>query len=166
MPRHTLTEEQRLLLLEWLAADFPSYGIQRQFAERGWPKISDQLLSYYRKTYAPEIAQCRAARLDSALTRGLARKEARVAALVANAEALESIKWVADPKTGRLHNEKAYRETLADIAAEMGERPQRTELSGRDGGPLQIQQFTADDLAAARQRALEYEQGLSAGDSQ
>jgi hypothetical protein len=36
------------------------------------------------------------------------------------------------------------------------------ELTGADGGPVQVQQVTADDLAQARARALEYERSLLA----
>jgi hypothetical protein len=135
LAKRTLTEAQRLVLLEYLAADFPTAGIRRQFGERGWPELPDSLLAYYRKTYFPEIAALRQARRDSALTRGLALKEERIAALVAHAEALASIKWIPDDK-GRLWNEKAWRETLDDIAKETGGRAQRAELTGLEGAPL------------------------------
>jgi hypothetical protein len=131
----TLTEEQRTTLLEWLAADFPTSGIKDQFRALGWPVPTDPMLRYYRKTYLPEIMAIRTARRESALTRGLALKEERVAALVAHAEALGSIKWVPDDK-GRLHNEKAWRETLRQIAEETGQLVQRTELTGANGAPL------------------------------
>lgn len=145
MARTTLTPEQRDHLLEWLAADFPPAGIKLQFAERGWPKVSDQLLAYYRKTYVPEIADLRAARRDSALNRGYAVKEARIAALNAHAEALESIIWVPD-KNGRLWNEAAWRETLDDLAQETGGRIRKQEVSGPNGKAIEIMQH--QDLSA------------------
>lgn len=150
--RRDLTPEQHSLLLEWLAADFPAAGIKRQFQERGWRPPSDQMLYYYRRDFADELRALREARRSGALTQGLALKENRVAALVAHAEALGSIKWVPDEK-GRLWNEKAWRETLDDIAKEMGERPQKTEVSGPDGAPL----FGPAAVAAARGELEQWE---------
>lgn len=139
MAAHTLTEEQRLTLLTWLAADYPP-DIIREWAraEGGWPSLSNRLLHYYRHKYATDLIALRAERRASALTTGLALKEERVAQLAAHAEALALIKWVADKKTGRLWNEKAWRETLDDIAREVGGRAQKAELSGPDGGAIVI----------------------------
>lgn len=50
-------------------------------------------------------------------------KEERIARLAEHADALEAIKWGPDDK-GRMWNEKAWRETLEAIAAEMGHRKQ------------------------------------------
>lgn len=149
--RRDLTPEQQSLLLEWLAADFPAVGIKRGFVERGWLAPSDRMLSYYRRDFAADLAALRAARRESALTSGLARKEERVAALVDHANALRSIVWITDDK-GRLWNEKAWRETLDDIARELGERASRHEISGRDGGPItferkpDLSKLTAEEL--------------------
>jgi hypothetical protein len=133
MAKNTLDNEQRAQLLAWLAADFPATGIKAQFRQRGWPSLTDALLSYYRRSFAAELATLRAARREGALTQGLALKEARVAALVAHAEGLESIMWAPD-RRGRYWNEKAWRETLADIAAEVGDRTVR--LAGPNGEAL------------------------------
>src|SRR4051812_15769502 len=116
MARATLTDEQRDLLLIWLAADYPPFVIREWARELRWPSISDRLIYYYRHAYAPELLTLRAARRGTALTTGLALKEERVAQLAAHADALALIKWVPDKKTGRLWNEKAWRETLDDIA--------------------------------------------------
>jgi len=52
-----------------------------------------------------------------------------------------------------------FRGLLDDVAREMGERVKRTELSGRDGGPMQVEDVSlTDDERIRRLRAL-----LSAG---
>lgn len=114
-----------------MAADYAAALIIEWFKEREWPEITRQDVYYYRSKYAPDVDAVRAARLNSALNSGLALKEERVSRLKAHADALESIKWDAD-KNGRLWNEKAWRETLADIAAEMGHRKQFVEVSWRE----------------------------------
>jgi hypothetical protein len=117
-----LTTEQRTALLEWLAAEYTAPLIRKWFKEREWPELSDPAFSYYRERWASEIDAARSARRSAALTTGLALKEERVKRLAEHADELEAIKWEPDEKTGRLWNEKAWRETLDDIAKEMGHR--------------------------------------------
>ena len=159
MAKPKLSQEQRAALLEWLAADYDWRLIREWFKEKGWPQISRAAATYYRTTYAIDIEQLRAARLESALNSGLALKEERIARLAAHADELEKIKWLPD-KNGRLWNEKAWRETLSEIAAEMGHRKVPIELSWeeearRDGiDPAEVkarirQQF-ADMVAQGR----------------
>ncbi len=132
MAKPKLTNEQRTTLLNWLAADYDSRLIKQWFEDNNWPTLSDDLLTYYRHSRDNYIAKLRQERRASALISGLALKEERVARLAAHADALEAIKWVADEKTGRLWNEKAWRETLADIAAEMGHRKVTVEIDWRE----------------------------------
>lgn len=120
-PGPKLTTEQREVLLQWLAAEYSGPLIRRWAADREWPELTDPALSYYRKQWADEIAEARSARRLSAINSGLALKEERVRRLAEHADELEAIKWVPDDK-GRLWNEKAWRETLDDIASEMGHR--------------------------------------------
>jgi hypothetical protein len=132
MAKNKLTHEQREALLEWLAADYDWRLIRDWFKENRWPAITKAAASYYRTTYAIDIERLRAERLDSALNRGLALKEERIARLAAHADELEKIKWVPADKNGRLWNEAAWRETLGEIAAEMGHRKQSVELSWQE----------------------------------
>jgi hypothetical protein len=129
MAKPKLTNEQKETLLMWLAADYDSRLIALWFQEREWPELSRATLTYYRNTYGIEIEKVRAERKESALNTGLAVKEERVKRLVDHADALEAIKWIPDPKTGKLHNEKAWRETLADVAAEVGGRKQNVDVN-------------------------------------
>lgn len=115
----------------WLAADYDWRLIQAWFKEREWPSITRAALSYYRKQYDIDIERLRAERRDKALETGLALKTERVKRLIENADALEAIKW--EPgENGRLYNEKAWRETLADIAAELGHRKQMHEVEASE----------------------------------
>lgn len=123
-----LEAEQREQLLAWLAAEYSEGLIRRWFDDRGWPPVTSATLAHYRRRYAEAIAEAREARRSAALAEGLARKEERVRRLAEHADALEAIKWVPDAK-GRLWNEKAWRETLDDIAREMGQR--RPDIEGK-----------------------------------
>lgn len=116
-----LQPEQRAALLTWLAAEYSEGLIRKWFAERQWPEIDPSALTYYRRKWAGEIERARAERRASALSAGLALREERVRRLVEHADELEAIKWESD-ENGRLWNEKAWRETLDDIAREMGQR--------------------------------------------
>lgn len=117
-----LNNEQREALRGWLAAEYSGPLIRKWFEERVWPDITDQALTYYRNQWAVEIEAARSERRASAINSGLALKEERIKRLAEHADELEAIKWLADEKTGRLWNEKAWRETLDDIAKEMGHR--------------------------------------------
>jgi hypothetical protein len=121
MAARKLAAEHKEVLLTWLAADYTSDLIRRWFEERGWPQITRQAIDHYRERQRPAILARREERHARALASGLALKEERVERLKEHADQLEGIKWVPDEK-GRLWNEKAWRETLDDIAREMGQR--------------------------------------------
>jgi hypothetical protein len=118
---YKLNEQQKDTLLEWIAAEYSSRLIRHWFQQHGWPEITRQGIHHYRQRFREEIEQKRQERRGSALTRGLALREERVKRLAAHADVLEEIKWDTDDK-GRCWNEKAWRETLDDIAREMGHR--------------------------------------------
>lgn len=128
MAANVLNEEQRLLLIEWLAAGYPEPLIQTFFRARGWKQISKQAIAWHREQHRETVAQRSREREQSAYDAGLAQRDERVRQLVRHAGALEQIKWVPDDK-GKLHNEKAWRETLDDIAKEMGHRRLGIDLS-------------------------------------
>jgi len=143
-----LTPEQRQALREWLAAEYSGPLIRKWFQEREWPSLTDPAFSYYREQWADEIEAARALRRGGALNSGLALKEERVQRLKDHADELEAVKWLPDDK-GRLWNEKAWRETLDDIAKELGERKSGIELTGKNGGPLDIRFTEALNTAYA-----------------
>lgn len=127
-----LDDSQRAMLLALLAAGDTGSAINSFFVGCGWGKLSASTLSHYRKLWASEIESARAARVDEALTSGMALRAERVAALKLHADQLHALRWSAD-RNGRLWNERAWRQTLDDIAAELGERrPQR----GTDDGEI------------------------------
>lgn len=154
MAKPKLTNEQREILLTWLAADYDWRLIATWFTEREWPAITRQAVHYYRQQHLDEIEALRKERHVEALTRGLALKEERVARLKQHADELEAIKWVPDPKTGKLHNEKVWRETLDDIAKEVGGRANRQEITGKDGGPIEYSSLTDTELVRSIVAAL------------
>jgi hypothetical protein len=127
-----LNEEQRSALLTWLAAEYSEPLIQKWFAEKKWEPLAKSTISYHRTRYAKQIEEARSGRRSAAITTGLALKEERVRRLAEHADELEAIKWVPDEKTGRLWNEKAWRETLDDIAKEMGHRRTGIDLATQE----------------------------------
>ncbi len=152
-----LEPEQRASLLTWLAAEY-SEGLILRWAKDGGFELTSQGLSYYRKKWAAEIEEARSKRRSAALSKGLALKEERVRRLAEHADELEAIKWEADDK-GRLWNEKAWRETLDDIAREMGQR--RPDIEGKLGQFLDTLRdiLSPEDYARALARLAAGEAG-------
>lgn len=155
MAAHALNEEQRQQLVLWLAAGYSGPLIQQCFAARGWKSVSLQAIHHYRDRYREAIEERSALRLEAAFDAGLAQKEARIKALVQHAETLEELKWVPDEK-GKLHNEKAWRETLDDIAKEMGHRRQGVDLFQTFG---KMTDAELDDYITAARQALAEDRG-------
>lgn len=114
-----LQAHQRDQVIAWLVAGYTGPLIRHWCAERGWPELTDATLSHYRERYREQIEALRRERYATALAEGLALKEERVRRLVAHADELDRIKWQPD-KRGRLWNERAWRETLEQIARETG----------------------------------------------
>jgi hypothetical protein len=139
-----LNEEQREALLTWLAAEYDTRLIRAWFAAREWPELDRSMFTYYRKRYGVDIDALRTDRRSKALNSGVALKEERVARLALHADELDAIKWLPD-EHGRLWNEKAWRETLDDIAKEMGHR--RTGTTNLNLTPDELRQMSDDDLA-------------------
>lgn len=154
-----LTEDQRTQLLEWLAADYSEGLIRQWFQEREWPTLGAPTFSYYRKRFTAQIETLRTERHAAALNSGLALKAERVERLKAHADRLEAIKWTPD-KNGRLWNEAAWRETLDDIAKEMGHR-----RTGVDIATQEIEAFLdaiRDAFPEEYPRLLAFAAGLTA----
>lgn len=116
-----LSEDERSLLLKLLVAGQREGLILQAFEAMGLEPPASSTLNYYRQKYREEIREAQAARVERAMTEGLALKAERIAKLKEHAELLEAMRFIAD-RNGRLWNERAWRQTLADIAAEMGER--------------------------------------------
>lgn len=121
MAAPVLNDEQKAKVVEWLIAGFPEPLIRQLFLSHGWEPIQGPALHHYRAKHRQEIEARLQARMDAAYDAGLAQREARVRALNDHAGKLAELMWLPDDK-GKLHNEKAWRETLDDIAKEMGHR--------------------------------------------
>jgi hypothetical protein len=132
MAKPSLTNEQREALLTWLAAGYDGRLILVWAKEREWPALTRQAISYYRVKEHAAIDAARIERHAAALNSGLALQAERVARLQAHADQLEAIKWVTD-KNGRCWNEKAWRETLDEIAQETGGRVRKIAPTTPDG---------------------------------
>jgi hypothetical protein len=109
---------QRKQVLTWIAADYDTELIRKWMKDRDWPTVTPRTITFYRKKYGPTIQELREQRYSEALTTGLAKKEERVERLKGHVDELHKIMW--DPGWhGRLYNEKAWRETIQQIADEM-----------------------------------------------
>jgi hypothetical protein len=124
-----LTNEEKGLLLKLLVAGQREGLIVQAFAALGLVPPASATIAYYREKYREEIREAQAKRIEQAMTEGLALKAERIAKLKEHAELLEAMRFLAD-RNGRLWNERAWRQTLGDIAEEMGERRPKEEASG------------------------------------
>lgn len=141
MAAPVLDDEQKAKVVEWLVAGFPEPLIRQLFQARGWEPIEGSALTYYRKLHRDEIQARLEERMAAAYDAGLAQREARVKALTTHADKLAEVMWLPDDK-GKLHNEKAWRECLDDIAKEMGHRVVNANLTGS----LEIVKRVGNDL--------------------
>lgn len=158
-----LTPEQREAVIAWLAAEYSQGAILAFLRERGWPVLDPKSIDHYRQSMREEIEQRRTERRSRALTTGLALKDERVERLKQHADRLEEIKWEPDEK-GRLWNEKAWRETLDDIAREMGQRKAGVEVSGPDGGAIEFADVSTARAELAAEIARQSVTGTASGD--
>jgi hypothetical protein len=129
-PGPRMSPAERDLLLKLLVAGVREGAINTVFRSLGYVPPVGSALAYYQERWRDLIEQARASRTERALTEGLALRAERVAKLKEHAAILDEMRFVPD-KNGRLWNERAWRQTLDDIAEEMGERrPKESEQSG------------------------------------
>lgn len=132
-PGPRMTQAERDLLLKLLVAGQRQGLIMQAFRALGYEEPASSSISYYRILWRELIEEAKKRRTEQALTEGLALKAERIAALKDHADLLESMRFSPD-KNGRLWNERAWRQTLEDIAIEMGER--RPKEEGSSGGEV------------------------------
>lgn len=127
-----LSKDQRLILLRLIAADYSNAVIFDRLGKiTDFPALSGSAIDYYRAKYSDDLLLLRKERSDKAIASGLALKAERIARLCEHADVLELRKWEVS-LNGRCWNEKAWRETLDDIAREMGERRPLNDDGGMD----------------------------------
>jgi hypothetical protein len=149
---------QKLALLTWVAEGLSTLEINER-ASKFSPAfaVSKQQVDYYRKTRQVQLQVIQSIDESKALTEGYASKEHRVYKLSLVAALLEKdilggMIWVSDVKgvgagpaaevvSYDYFNKaeiEAYRELLADIAAEMGDRSKALALTDPKGGPATL----------------------------
>jgi hypothetical protein len=147
--RNKLTKDQRSELLKWVAEGLESDEINKRAAKFELPfSVSRAQVDYYRKTRKVSISELsQSAELD-ALKSGLALKEERVKRLDLLAGLIEEdlfsgVLWVQDVKmigtgenqervefeTFNASEVQQYRGILEDIAKEVGDRVQKTDVT-------------------------------------
>lgn len=173
-----LKKRQKEALLQWVAEGLQVDEINQR-AAKFKPKfsVSSRVVTHYRKTRQIELDKLKEAGELDALKSGLALKDKRVEVLqkladrmvtdLLPAELKDSLLWVTQAKT--VANEKytylefnkaevdALRGTLDDIAAEVGERVKKTDVTS--GGeklnmltPEQVIEKVNNLLNIARER--------------
>jgi len=145
-------------VIRWIAAGLQSDEINGKTAQFDEPfSVSRQQVDYYRKSYAIDLEAMKRAGREDALTEGLALKSERVRKLKQLAALMEQdifggLLWTTEIKgvgSGDIAEivefeefngaeVVQYRGVLDDIAKEVGERVQKSEVSGKDGGPIKI----------------------------
>ena len=156
-----LEKSQRDALLKWVAEGLETDAINKRAAEYE-PSfvVSRGLVNYYRKTRKINLGDLIKSGQYDALSSGLALKAERIKRLAELAELMEDdlfggVMWTSDVKmigTGdyqervefELFNSaevQQYRGVLDDIAKEVGGRITKTEVTGENGGPVQIERI-------------------------
>jgi hypothetical protein len=154
-----LKKAQKEVLLSWLAEGLETPEVNKRAAlfEPHF-EVNRSACDYYRQRAKIALEEIRKAGEQNALATGLALKENRVKKLSQLASLLEDdlfasdLVWTDQVKmigSGSLqerveYNEfngaeiQQYRGLLEDISKEVGERVQKTEVTGKDGEPLKI----------------------------
>lgn len=135
-------------------------------------KVTRQQVDYYRKTREVQLTKIKDASETSALKTGLSLKENRVKILHDLADLLckdlfeNNMMWLDQAKgigSGPTWEKYEYQEfnaaeiaqlraVLDDIAAEVGERVKKQEITGKDGGPIP---FDLDSWKQEREKRLQ-----------
>jgi hypothetical protein len=152
-----LRKEQKEAVLRWIVEGLKSDEINDHAAEFIPPfNISTRMVTYYRKTREADIAVLIAAGEQNAMSAGLAVVAVRVKRLKQLAGLMEKdlfggFLWLEDVKgvgagsaaevvdfeKFNAAEVKEYRGLLDDIARELGHRPRLSEITGKDGGPIE-----------------------------
>jgi hypothetical protein len=177
-----LKKEQRNALQEWVASGLKTDEINLKAAEFEPPfSVSRALADYYRKTRNVKIGELMQSGDYDALKTGLALKAERVNKLAQLAGLMEldlfgDVLWVSDVKmigsgayqervefdTFNAAEVQQYRGVLDDIAKEVGDRAQRNEVTGKDGGKIE-QEVTVLDGTILRKLLPELTAGNAEG---
>lgn len=130
-----ITMEEKGFIVECLAAGYTFNAILSMAGSRGYNNISKTNIQTYSKNYRVQIKEKTERRFQEAIAAGLAKKEERVARLVRHAEKLEALNTDAQDEKGTLIISKEYRETLGDIASEVGDRQKNIDITTK-GKPI------------------------------
>ena len=167
-----LRKAQKEAVLKWIAAGFKSDEINERASEFVPPfSVYTRQVTYYRNTRRADIAALIAAGEQEALSEGLALRGERVKKLKQLAALMESdlfggFLWteqvkgvgsgdaatVVDYEEFNKAEVSEYRNTLDDIAKEVGHRISKQEIMGKDGGPIVTKNVEPSD--ADRQAAI------------
>lgn len=127
-----LTKRQRFEVIQWLAEGVSDGEIIGRMEASGMPVITASAIAKYRQRYGADIERLEREHLDRAIRRGLALKANRIRKLCDHADEIERQGLLMkEDQMGRPSWAKEWRETLEDIASEMGERQPAPE-SGRE----------------------------------
>lgn len=112
-PGPKLSDEQRGLILRWLAAGMTNRAVMSMCRRYSFPSLAGETISYYRAKYSKiEIDEARKRYIETALTEGWADRKNRVELLSAMLE-----DW-----TGRSPDAKEVEEMRLKIEKQLSER--------------------------------------------
>jgi len=127
-----LTNDQRALILRWLAAGFTNRSIMAMCRRYRFPSLTEAMICYYRKHYSDsDIAEARKKFIETALNQGWADRKNRVELLSAMLES-----W-----TGREPDSKEVSDMALKIEAQLSQRVdepalQKVELTFGEPKPM------------------------------
>lgn len=176
-----LTKGQKQLLLQWIAEGLQTNEINDRAKEQAKPfGVTRQQVDHYRKTRKVDLQTISKIDEMASLTEGYATKEERVHKLSILAALMEKdllggFMWLeqqkgvagtaVDVEEFNKPEVDAYRGVLDDIARETGGRVQKQELTGKDGGAIEVNDASAAREQLARLLASRAATGGTPGDT-
>ncbi len=142
MAKQKLSDRHKRAVRDWLCAGYADEEIVEKLKLEYGIDITRQSVAYYRDKYGEDIAAAEELAYQRALKLPWCRKSHRLRAMGANAEKMHQIMQQVGPKRWPGWLAKEFRDTLDAIRDEIGDvTPEKHELTGKDGGPIEEKQI-------------------------
>ena len=147
-----LTDEQRRQVITWLAEGLRNAEVLERVQGEFGVTITRQAVDWYRATYGKELEAAYAEAMKDCALVGLRNRIRRLQVLEDSAE--QAIKALRGGGKGWTYASMELRAILKDIRDELGDLKTRAELTGLDGGAIQVAYIDARERLAAKVNRL------------